>query len=551
VKTIRVLHLEDNPDDVKQFGRWLREAWTNLKNGTELEIRSVSTPEEATALLQDGKHGFQLMIADIYFGVGRKSQELPLGLHAIAEARRRGPHMVIVALSVADNQGREAAIEHGADEFFSKSSMRARIRAVDDMALRLERLLKSASPDSFVDEGLAVVLGEKGVRLQAVVHGIGVNVIRYVCRELVGDSCSRIDIGYVRPGLSGAAVVSVVAQYTLDGKETIVRVLLKISRDGDALRRELKNRERVRTFPARLFVVSDTPAPVEFRGWWAISAPYLHNAQTLQNFLTQPGVSAADVREALSRLCLTNGLRDVAQRPSIDEGMSASDVLGCQMTLDRRARMRLAIDELGRLAEKYAGGVYSRELLETFVEQNRFGEIDPARPKKGTMRCWAHGDLHTRNVLIHTRNEPVLIDAANIDSLHWASDLARLTADLFVSCLDAGDWAYEWSRLPHWLDEAKVFIEEGTVAEMSEEETSALLAVRWVRDMRKSILGSCLSPAVEWEWDLALAIEFLRSSYRVQDVSAPKRAFALAAACVALRAAERRYLLAHGAGEYE
>jgi hypothetical protein len=215
------------------------------------------------------------------------------------------------------------------------------------------------------------------------------------------------------------------------------------------------------------------------------------------------------------------------------------------LTVGRRARVSLAIEELDQLAVKYTGRFYDPSLLDTYLELERFGSIDRGRPAKGTMRCWSHGDLHCHNVLVHGREEPVLIDAANIESMHWASDPARLSVDILIGSLEAGHTSHEWSRMEYWLACAEAFFKRSV--DQLTDPTPTGAALRWIAENVDRMCDRCWSEGTKWEWFLALGVELLRASYRQTDLPTPKRVLALAAACMALREAESQFTAAHGA----
>jgi len=47
MKILRVLHLEDNPDDASTIGAWVKEAWEGLNCGIEIRIEVVNTVSAA------------------------------------------------------------------------------------------------------------------------------------------------------------------------------------------------------------------------------------------------------------------------------------------------------------------------------------------------------------------------------------------------------------------------------------------------------------------------------------------------------------------------
>ena len=159
--------------------------------------------------------------------------------------------------------------------------------------------------------------------------------------------------------------------------------------------------------------------------------------------------------------------------------------------------------------------------------------------------CQCHGDLHSRNILVSTVSPPtpIIIDWSDYEASHWAVDYARLLVDLLLSAYDAGPVSYEWSHIARWRELARGVV-AGNVLPDDGHDSNRLVrtAVNW---MITNIGAAC--PAVEsvqdlnarrWEWQLALAVEFMRGGYSL-GLTTPKRVFALLASADTITAAEQ------------
>ena len=126
---------------------------------------------------------------------------------------------------------------------------------------------------------------------------------------------------------------------------------------------------------------------------------------------------------------------------------------------------------------------------------------------------------------------------------HWATDYARLLADLLLSTYDRGVSSYEWGRIEEWRKLATLIVQgQRLPAGASENNATVVNVVNWMLDNLQEVcpaLGKKEDIAEKfWEFQLAMGVEFMRGSYR-PDLTAPKRALGLVAAYDAILEAER------------
>jgi Ser/Thr protein kinase RdoA (MazF antagonist) len=147
-----------------------------------------------------------------------------------------------------------------------------------------------------------------------------------------------------------------------------------------------------------------------------------------------------------------------------------------------------------------------------------------------------HGDLHGGNVLVlrarHPR--PCVIDLAAYRHQHWALDVARLTVDIVMHCLDPSAESHFWDRWPLWRH---VLIATSTFEAIADdsENPAAVNALRWVAGHRSELLP-LMTDQGRWEWHVALAEQLLRSACR-HRLPTPKRVLGLVGAHDQLRMA--------------
>jgi CheY-like chemotaxis protein len=535
----RLLYLDDKPDHLTKYSRWLTRAWESLRTAAPLEIHPYSNPEQAMTQLRASQ--WDLFVADLLFG-----KKEPRGLECISEARADNSNLPIVALSIGNGGYEQKSRDAGADEYISKAYLaesRPPEQTREYLADKLLSALRKHGRESALIDLSVLRMNEDDVHLVSVVDVIGRAEVVNCTVQLVGRNCAEIRPQYVRSGLSGAAVlrvdcaVDVTPGHVADSKSLLVKFASNRQQLLDELSKDLSR------FPDELFVKYVCDEPASSGNWHAICANF-KEASTLLGWLSTQ--SAADpVNTALTNLFFHSGLADVYRNGvSREEDRPMTALHRVLLTPSRQSRVRQAIREYAGLARTHdPDNVFDPDFLETFIVSKRLGHIDEETVSAGTTWCLSHGDLHGRNVLV-TNKGPRLIDPANIDELPWPADLARLAADLFISGWDRGDASHEWSSMGEWLRAARAFHgnDTATLLSLSASNIATAAALVWLRENLSSISGEFGTPArTEWEFLLALGIEYLRCAYRHQELGTPKKVLGLFCACDAMRQAEMRY----------
>ena len=181
--------------------------------------------------------------------------------------------------------------------------------------------------------------------------------------------------------------------------------------------------------------------------------------------------------------------------------------------------------------------------MKFIIEKGRIGDHTNVRFPKGTVRCISHGDLHSRNILVTVAKSdnprPCLIDPARRQPLHWASDPARLAADLWVSCIDEAEDVF-WDSLTLWTKSVRQWRDNREADEALTSRNKAVwVALKWLRD--NSLRAFEIHPELlrpRWQFDLAFALELLHLA-TYDSISMPKRVLALYAAADTLAELEK------------
>jgi CheY-like chemotaxis protein len=535
----RLLYLDDNADHLTKYSRWFTRAWESLRTAAPLEIHPYSNPEQAMTQLR-ASH-WDLFVADLLFG--RKEAH---GLECISEARVDNLSLPIIALSIGNGGYEQKSRDAGADEYISKAYLaepRPPEHTREYLAEKLLSALRKHGRESALIDLSVLRMNEDDVYLVSVVDGIGRAEAVNCTVQLVGRNCTEIRPQFVRSGLSGAAVLRVDCDVEVNsGQVSDSRsLLLKFSSNRQQLLDELS--KDLSRFPDELFVKYLCDQPASSGDWHAICANF-KEASTLLGWLsTQPAADA--VNAALINLFFHSGLADVYRNGVFrEEDRPMTALHRALLSASRKSRIRQAIRDYAGLARAHdPNNAFDPVFLENFIISKRLGHIDEEAVPRGATWCLSHGDLHGRNVLV-TNKGPRLIDPANIEELPWPADVARLAVDLFISGWDRGDASHEWSSMGEWFRAARAFHgnDTATLSSLSPPNTATAAALVWLRGNLARINGEFGTPArSEWEFLLALGIEYLRCAYRHQELGTPKKVLGLLCACDAMRQAEVRY----------
>jgi hypothetical protein len=181
-------------------------------------------------------------------------------------------------------------------------------------------------------------------------------------------------------------------------------------------------------------------------------------------------------------------------------------------------------------------GTFAEERVRRFVEDARFDGNGATHLPVRMHFTRSHGDLHSENILVDQRARPWLIDPGDIDILPWPSDIARLAVDLIVAGLDADHSTPEWDGLERWLTLVIRYIARQPLRTSDTDAPNQRVpaTLEWLRDHVHFIHEIHDQDEAEAQFRLGLAIEFLRASYRMSELSTPKRVLALLAGDIAL-----------------
>jgi hypothetical protein len=363
------------------------------------------------------------------------------------------------------------------------------------------------------------------LKLDALIETVGYETLVSLIRDAAPE-CERYQVYYVAPGYSGAVVLRVTGSKH-EGAAQDVNILLKCSRDRAKLEVELQQCPQPKEPASIIYVLPDSAAIYQRNGWFASAWAFRDDAQTFLSWLRAGEIVEGRVEDILTTLFLSGLNKDYVRGRRAEE---TSSVISLYPNVIGRYRIAESAKLLQALIQQILGDpTFEIAEIERFLVDELLCGRPISKVALGTYECLCHGDLHSRNILITNRHQPLLIDPARRKIRHWASDIARLCADLWISAWDSGPQAYKWDHLKTWREDAFSWIVSADVTVPRRDGINDGLAqsLTWLKENLIRVFADCeIGELPLWEFRLALAVEFLNLS-GYDTVPAPKRCLAL------------------------
>lgn len=569
---VRALCVDDYPDDA-QLRMWAiqdifgdhcdcRFDWSvppGLSSGGSMNNVATSAVEVAARLRDDAAlTPFDLVVVDILFpppGAPKAAQvsgaQRDLGMQVIEAARQRSPDTAILAMS--SGQGDDVYPDWMGTARLGGATATAR-RAVlrkdnEEGRRAVDELFWFLAARDVVTPHLGLEASDDDAGALGLLERVGRGRLLALLGDLLGDLIGTVSLSYVAPGASGASVVRV--DLGLEGAEPVKSHLLKVSRDVDALERELRNgRDLDAVYDNGLIIFQNVGGgEVANRdGWGAIISPYQENAGTLRNWIVSDEAREAEsVYSLLESLFLGRGLSH--QYASTAAPGPAAVLESLELTPERQVRAGNAVSNLQELVPDDVLRAGWQADLQRFV---RHGALPTTHTEDiaGQPMQWAlsHGDLHGDNVLVSRDRRPraYVVDVSDFRRHAEMVDITRLATDLITRSFDLGAASFSLDRFATWMtvfDAISAGDAVGLPAVTGDDSNlGPLHALGWLLDNRETIHGTVLERP--WEWHLTLASQMLRAMSN-DRVWPAKRVFALVAASQALDLADETWRRAH------
>jgi hypothetical protein len=490
-----------------------------------------------TARLVETASAYKVVIVNLlYPSPGREDRLEPRGLEIIATVRsrerladNRHPALVIALLqSAGDDDLERRAKGAGADKVLRWSELAPRTagikrlaKVIHDELSRRELIPLALDLEESDEPGVLTVIDDVGRPNLCL-------LIVDLAADLAEHRVERAKLGYVAPGASGAHVLR--ADLTMaNGLQRTW--LLKLSDKRKILKRELANARHIGgAYGSNLIIGYLSRHPVSHAGWHAIAMTFAADAVTLRSWLCDPR-SAGQVPGVLSALFLGRGLA----RPYGRSTLAATRAIDAFfLPAFRRNRVRHAVAQLRPLlSETRAAQVDNPgeivQAIGAFVRYGRILGVEPDRCPGRLQTVAQHADLHGGNVLVlqEQQPQPCVVDLASHRSQHWAMDVARLTTDIVMRCLDPLAEGHFWDHWPEWRTTLGLLSRFEAIPD-DPRNPAAVAALRWVVEQRSALLP-LMAEEQRWQWHAALVEQLLRAACR-EELPTPKRVLGLVGA---------------------
>jgi CheY-like chemotaxis protein len=373
---------------------------------------------------------------------------------------------------------------------------------------------------------------DEGVGIQSMLYSLGdppgdyphaaargEHIARNLILDCLGrdedDASTNLKVEYLAPGRSGAHVCKVVRSQQGHADQSFV---LKIGLDHAALRAErLANALAAKSLSPQVLVqLSGEMRTHEASGYAALEAGLARDSVTLAAWLSDPATEVAHARTVAEELFGVH--LKVLFQANLRQERPVEDWLTLSPVLKLRVREALA---------RYAGiwahadGAGRRDVvdltrdLHAFIDEGTLPGIDPRLRGGRVTQVHAFGDLHSTNVMVYTaaHPRPLLVDASQYGSHHWATDATRLVVDLVVQVRRLGVESMRWPAVGEDIAYA-----EGLCGDGGDAATPVDAFIKAVVGRRHAYLHlDEVAPRKSdwhWQWHVALAKEFLRQGSR-------------------------------------
>ncbi len=536
---VRIAFVDDEEQNYRPLQRRIEEYFEDLKCTARIDF--IADPDEAFDCIGHGAQPYHVVVADLLFPLPQaedtkdKVQDAR-GLEIIEKAKRRD-QQTVVAVITRKVELRKRARDSGADivllrgDMLVESNYGGPRNLVNEIhKLLCERGLITAGPELRYDDndpGIEMVLDDT-------------NPSGATLRLLIADVLSSDDeqaatarLSYVPGGGSGAHVLRVGLERARGSQRTY---LFKLSKEKAALARELENARRAFGLYGPTFAVPyvQSNQPASRNGWSAIALVFAEGVTSFQEWLYSSSPEA--VPALMNQLFLDRGLIAGYRQRIMPDDTSAHPMTRLRLPAFRRNKVKHAIEwirhSLGQVSSSLPDSDELVNIVRGFVRNAQIGDLLLKDVPAQLELVEAHGDLHGRNILVSTddHSRPMIIDLAEFGSHHWAADVARLSVDLVLRCVDPKEKWYRWDNFDTWR---RLTSSLGDLVPLQAgpdpHNDGVFAALEWMIEHNEQILIHAGDPGHRWEWNVALAEQFLRSCYST-SLSDPKRALALVAA---------------------
>ncbi|GGI52402.1 hypothetical protein GCM10011425_36140 [Mucilaginibacter galii] len=522
-----MFHYDDIPEDLSLIPNSLQYIATDL--GVNVVFQTADNQSEAIDILKADT--FDLIILDMYDKATGREAGISI-LDFLKTSGKTTPVIGFTSRNPVDMDYQRSTQYANVLRFLQKRTTQDEIGEV---------FVEFLMNNGFVPS--VCTYDKDNFNLIAEVNTIGLkainNFLLKIKKQLHLESSTTFKLYKITAGLSGAVIFRV--EYQINGNQR--SFLLKISADREAIRKELSNTDHYKNLPAqfRLEYNPDISKELKNDDFAAIMIEYAENAKTLFDWLqTDAACQQPDkVATLLTELFLENGLK---QFYAFNRSAERHKYNFMFEKLDERriSFIKRAINELRPIWAHHGTELIDIDLIDQMLFNQSYRQINFKTGHAQIMEkhlMLNHGDFHAKNILVSSTNRPSIIDTGGFTYEYWCADISRLMVNLFIEGIDSNSYAFFAlePQIAH-ITLAEQIIEGQPLdtIEVNIPQKGYFHAINWLNSNIEQIYPEYFC---RWEFQLNLALEFFKFSYKSLTLPPGKRTLALMCACAAIRAA--------------
>ena len=523
---INVFHFDNEPTESSFVGNALETL--GEKYNLKVNFQSATTIEESKKIILGTQ--FQLIIVDLLVGDEVMGERI---LTFLEDKQSQVPVWILTHASEL-----EVDLNALKKKYIIVSEVIKKTHNLDELKDIAAKFLERN--ELLIDDALKNT-DRSDYQLQSDINLVGIEnintiIIRLKTNKVKKYSISRI--GQFSSGYSGAIIFEL---FYLDESGNQKSILCKISKNREAIEKEYNNVKLYEEFPPRL-KVSYLEELKHVLATDKVSALVIENAKnstTLLKYLLNKSTTTTQIEEVFSSIYFEDGLSQFYKDNPKGKEKFIDSCLN-QLDFGKISYIKKSIRELTpilKLHPKY----FDDALLNTILGDKSYSHLrkdNMTEDKFFKNRILSHGDLHSKNLLISNIKYPHIIDTGgmNASGSFWCYDISRLMVSLLLEGIDFEDVAFfKLESIKKWINQAIGVIKGDEELIMDSSTNSNINISHSLKWLRKNVITIYHGYNDEWEIQLGLALEFLKACYRSESLPPGKRAFAILAACEAIK----------------
>ena len=534
---IKIIHWDDEKDEHIDMMVILRRAFS--EEDYEYQFYHSSIDELIKRLINDHEP-FDLLILDLLDKEGNLVANKLL-------KQLRIEHNVIVLTQSADYNVHRKLEDHlitvNFDKVYkidAKENPSKFLIPLIEKKTRLKRIQNSAlilnweKDDILTDYQISIVTEEHLVNL--LTEYLNFN------REKYRDIKTNVRINPLVSGFSGALVFQVEFFFESTGS---INILLKVDKIKSNLTNELKLAngaiyQQINLDYRLEYDDNILTSEKENSCWYALTSTFISEGETLKRKILRDG-DFDKIEELIITLfdkCLSNVyLKNIKTIQADTIVYPLKDLMNI-LTNRKKAFILNTIKEISVLSDE----ISESKVRDIFKFPDGKKALSSVENKSYNKMVLAHGDMHGNNIMVSKDGQIKIIDPANMDYGHWARDLCMLIVDLFAYGIDYENKQYFGIvRINAWRKMGNCLFEGTEIKNNNKNKVVCkVLSNLTNKQYIKTKLGFN-EWYEDWEFQLSFVIEFLRISYKSNQLPAGKRAACMLIAFDGFEKAQKSY----------